>query len=86
MASAMATTRQGAALILTLGGLLAGCHGSTLDALYPGSFGHAPPPAVNLPAQDCPAAPPGAWPRCLPTSPAPQNKRRMHGFPAYFAR
>jgi len=32
--------------------LLAGCHGSTLDAIYPGSVGHKPPPAVNLPPQD----------------------------------
>lgn len=32
--------------------LLAGCHGSTLDAIYPGSLGHTPPPAVNLPPQD----------------------------------
>lgn len=32
--------------------LLAGCHGSTLDAIYPGSLGHTPPPAVDLPPQD----------------------------------
>jgi hypothetical protein len=32
--------------------LLAGCHGGTLDALYPGTLGHDPPPAVNLPPQD----------------------------------
>jgi hypothetical protein len=32
--------------------LLAGCHGGTLDAIYPGEFGHRPPPAVNLPPQD----------------------------------
>jgi hypothetical protein len=32
--------------------LLAGCHGSTLDAIYPGTLGHDPPPAVNLPSQD----------------------------------
>jgi hypothetical protein len=32
--------------------LLAGCHGSTLDAIYPGSLGHQPPPAINLPPQD----------------------------------
>lgn len=55
--------------ILTLAGLLAGCHGSTLDSLYPGSLGHTPPPAVNLPPQDCPAPPAGAWPRCLPRPP-----------------
>jgi len=32
--------------------LLAGCHGSTLDAVYPGSLGYDRPPAVNLPPQD----------------------------------
>jgi hypothetical protein len=32
--------------------LLAGCHGSTLDAIYPGTLGHDQPPAVNLPPQD----------------------------------
>ncbi|HWB49732.1 MAG TPA: hypothetical protein VG651_11525 [Stellaceae bacterium] len=32
--------------------LLAGCHGGTLDAVYPGTLGHDPPPAVNLPPQD----------------------------------
>jgi hypothetical protein len=32
--------------------LLAGCHGGTLDAYYPGELGHSPPPAVNLPPQD----------------------------------
>jgi hypothetical protein len=32
--------------------LLAGCHGGTLDAIYPGTLGHDPPPAVNLPPQD----------------------------------
>jgi len=26
--------------------LLAGCHGSTLDAIYAGSLGHTPPPAT----------------------------------------
>ena len=31
---------------------LSGCHGGTLDAVYPGTLGHAPPPAVNLPPQD----------------------------------
>ena len=31
---------------------LAGCHGGTLDAVYPGTLGHEPPPAVNLPPQD----------------------------------
>jgi len=31
---------------------LAGCHGGTLDAVYPGTLGHDPPPAVNLPPQD----------------------------------
>jgi hypothetical protein len=32
--------------------LLAGCHGGTLDAIYPGELGHSRPPAVNLPPQD----------------------------------
>jgi hypothetical protein len=32
--------------------LLAGCHGGTLDTIYPGELGHTPPPAVNLPPQD----------------------------------
>jgi len=32
--------------------LLAGCHGGTLDAVYPGELGHSPPPAVDLPPQD----------------------------------
>lgn len=32
--------------------LLAGCHGGTLDAIYPDTLGHDPPPAVNLPPQD----------------------------------
>jgi hypothetical protein len=32
--------------------LLAGCHGGALDAVYPGTLGHDPPPAVNLPPQD----------------------------------
>jgi hypothetical protein len=32
--------------------LLAGCHGGTLDAAYPGELGHSPPQAVNLPPQD----------------------------------
>ena len=32
--------------------LLAGCHGGTLDAVYPGTLGHDPAPAVNLPPQD----------------------------------
>jgi len=40
--------------ILCCGILLSGCHGSTLDAIYPGSFGHMPPPAINLPPADCP--------------------------------
>ena len=66
MASAIARS-----MILALGGLLAGCHGSTLDSIYPGSLGHTPPPAVNLPARDCPVPPAGAFSRCLP--PAPQQ-------------
>ena len=32
--------------------LLSGCHGGTLDAIYPDTLGHDPPPAVNLPPQD----------------------------------
>jgi hypothetical protein len=32
--------------------LLTGCHGGTLDAIYPGELGHTPAPAVNLPPQD----------------------------------
>ena len=32
--------------------LIAGCHGGTQDATYPGTLGHDPPPAVNLPPQD----------------------------------
>jgi hypothetical protein len=32
--------------------LLSACHGGTLDAIYPGTLGHDPPPAVNLPPQD----------------------------------
>jgi hypothetical protein len=32
--------------------LLSGCHGGTLDTIYPGELGHTPPPAVNLPPQD----------------------------------
>ncbi len=38
--------------IIGLGLALAGCHGGTLDAIYPGTLGHDPPPAVNLPPQD----------------------------------
>jgi len=32
--------------------LLSGCHGGTLDAIYPDTLGHDPPPAMNLPPQD----------------------------------
>jgi hypothetical protein len=32
--------------------LLSGCYGGTLDAIYPGTLGHDPPPAMNLPPQD----------------------------------
>lgn len=49
------------ALALSL--LLAGCQGSTLDSIYPGSFGHTPPPAANLPPRDCPPPTPG-WNTC----------------------
>jgi hypothetical protein len=48
---------------LCIGMMLAGCHGSTLDAIYPGSLGHEPPPAANLPPGECPA-PPGDWNTC----------------------
>ena len=34
--------------------LLAGCHGGTLDAIYPGTLGHDPPPDENLSSQDQP--------------------------------
>jgi hypothetical protein len=43
--------------------LLASCHGSTLDAIYPGSLGHMPPPAINLPPADCPETT-GEWDTC----------------------
>ena len=49
--------------VLCCGILLAGCHGSTLDAIYPGSLGHAPPPAINLPPADCPQTA-GEWDTC----------------------
>jgi hypothetical protein len=39
-------------LMLLLATVLAGCYGSTVDAMYPGSLGHDPPPAVFLPPQD----------------------------------
>ena len=39
----------GALVLMTL---LTGCNGGTLDAVYPGGFGHEHPPAVNLPPQD----------------------------------
>jgi len=32
--------------------LLSGCHGSPNDVMFPGSLGHEPPPAINLPPQD----------------------------------
>jgi hypothetical protein len=32
--------------------LLSACHGGTMDAAFPGTLGHDPPPAVNLPPQD----------------------------------
>jgi hypothetical protein len=49
--------------VLCCGILLAGCHGSTLDAIYPGSLGHTPPPAINLPPADCPETT-GEWDTC----------------------
>jgi hypothetical protein len=39
-------------MLVLLTTMLAGCHGSTLDAIYPESLGHDPPPAVFLPPQD----------------------------------
>jgi len=39
-------------MLLLVMTVLAGCHGGTLDAVYPGSLGHEPPPAIGLPAQD----------------------------------
>lgn len=47
-------SRRFAARIAAAAGLLllAGCHGGTLDTIYPGTLGHEPPPAVNLPPQD----------------------------------
>lgn len=44
--------RLASSLLILAALLLAGCHGSTLDAAYPGSLGHMPPPAENLPPQD----------------------------------
>ena len=32
--------------------MLAGCHGSPNDVMFPGTLGHDPPPAINLPPQD----------------------------------
>ena len=39
-------------MLLLAATMLAGCHGGTLDAIYPGELGHRPPPAINLPPQD----------------------------------
>ena len=41
-----------AGFLILLALALAGCHGSTQDAYYPGSLGHEQPPAINLPPQD----------------------------------
>jgi hypothetical protein len=49
---------------LCCGILLSACHGSTLDAIYPGSLGHTPPPAINLPPADCPETTTGEWDTC----------------------
>jgi len=49
--------------VLCCGILLVGCHGSTLDAIYPGSLGHTPPPAINLPPADCQQTT-GEWDTC----------------------
>ncbi|MGH7092270.1 MAG: hypothetical protein ACREFB_01885 [Stellaceae bacterium] len=32
--------------------LLSACHDSAIDAIYPGTLGHQPTPAYNLPPQD----------------------------------
>jgi hypothetical protein len=39
-------------MLLLAATVLGGCHGGTLDAIYPGELGHSPPPAINLPPQD----------------------------------
>jgi hypothetical protein len=53
MGSGLAVARRpGMTLVWGALFLLAGCHGGTLDAVYPGELGHTPPPAVNLPPQD----------------------------------
>ena len=39
-------------MMLLLATMLAGCHGGTLDAMYPGTLGHEPPAAIDLPPQD----------------------------------
>ena len=45
------TMRSFAWALLLLVTMLAGCNGGTLDAIYPETLGHDPPPAVNLPPQ-----------------------------------
>jgi hypothetical protein len=47
--SARRATRVAAIAALLL---LSACHGSPNDAIYPGTLGHQPPPAFNLPPQD----------------------------------
>ena len=44
--------RRFAWVMLLVATMLAGCHGGTLDAMYPGTLGHEPPPAIDLPPQD----------------------------------
>ena len=44
-------------LVLALVLMLCGCHGSTLDAIYPDTLGHQPPPAADLPKGECPPNP-----------------------------
>ena len=39
-------------MLLLLIMILGGCHGGTLDAVYPGGLGHGTPPAIDLPPQD----------------------------------
>ena len=44
--------RSFAWMTLLLATILAGCYGSTVDVMYPGTLGHDAPPAINLPPQD----------------------------------
>ena len=44
--------RSFAWMTLLFATMLAGCYGSTVDVMYPGTLGHDAPPAINLPPQD----------------------------------